>query len=517
MERNGFKLTAWLVLLFFMISSVRPVYAQGVSLPPPGEAVAFSKPFAPCLMTGVRFYPQDLFRFDFIVDPGDTGLSGPSLKDESTKLVKYFLATLTTPANDLWVNLSPFEGERIIPEFFGLTEMGRDLLAQDYLLKQLSSSLLGPDTALGKVFWSRVYARARELYGPDGGDVPVDTFNKVWIMPDTADIVVKNGTAVIVKSHMKLMLEADYLAMKAGEGVNAAAAGNNAISTGIMREVILPELEKEVNEGKNFTLVRQVYSALILATWLKRKIIRDGAGLRTYVDGNKVAGVDHGETGIAGQIWRKYVAAFKKGTVDLIREERDQFTGEMIPRKYFSGGVVLSSVNPAEVAGDVPAKSGEFVCPVVIVPVTKDVAADRAPEAMLRAKEKLLAQHRKAEGIFRAYKQGRAVVHEDGIKEAGKKELKDFLELSTNHFELSRNGSQSQVLEGVFGTSRVLIKEVNSDEGWARYKRWENVLGAEELEDGEVLPLVAEYVTLENVTVHVSGEAAPRALKRVVV
>ncbi|MEI6438030.1 MAG: hypothetical protein WCO69_04695 [Candidatus Omnitrophota bacterium] len=355
MRRVGVTLTAWPLLFFFIIFNVGPVCAQAVVLPPPGEAVGLSQPFAPCLMTGVRFYPQDPFRFDFIVDPGDTGLSGPSLKDESTKLVKYFLATLTTPATDLWVNLSPYEKGRVIPEFFGLTEMGRDLLAQDYTLKQLSSSLLAPDTALGKAFWSKVYAKAQELYGST--DVPVDTFNKVWIMPDAADIVVKNGTAVIVRSRMKLMLDVDYVALKEAQAAGTSAAGKDTLSTDVMREVILPALEKEVNEGKNFAAVRQVYSALILATWLKRKIIKDGAGLSTYVDGNKVAGVDHGEKAAAQHIWEQYVASFKKGTVNLVREEQDEFSGELIPRKYFSGGALFSSVNPSEVTGEVPSRS----------------------------------------------------------------------------------------------------------------------------------------------------------------
>ena len=58
------------------------------------------------------------------------------------RLVKYFLAALTIPEKDLWVNLSPYEKDRVITDEFGSTEMGRDLLAQDYMLKQLTSSLI---------------------------------------------------------------------------------------------------------------------------------------------------------------------------------------------------------------------------------------------------------------------------------------------------------------------------------------------------------------------------------------
>jgi len=34
-------------------------------------------------------------------------LLNDELKDESRKLIKYFLASLTIPEKDLWVNLSP--------------------------------------------------------------------------------------------------------------------------------------------------------------------------------------------------------------------------------------------------------------------------------------------------------------------------------------------------------------------------------------------------------------------------
>ena len=64
------------------------------------------------------------------------------LKEEADKLIKYFLASLTVPEDELWVNLSPYEEGRIISKKFGQTEMGRDLLAQDYILKQLTASMM---------------------------------------------------------------------------------------------------------------------------------------------------------------------------------------------------------------------------------------------------------------------------------------------------------------------------------------------------------------------------------------
>ena len=99
-------------------------------------------------------------------------------------LLKYFLASLTTPEKEFWVNLSPYEKDRIIPKGLGQTELGRDMLAQDYLLKQLTASLMYPEKELGKEFWNHVYSKAQEVYQTT--EIPVSTFNKVWIVPDKA-------------------------------------------------------------------------------------------------------------------------------------------------------------------------------------------------------------------------------------------------------------------------------------------------------------------------------------------
>src|SRR3989344_4962158 len=154
-------------------------------LPAPGSMVHLSPAFNPPILKGLKVHPDNPFRFDFILDTGDVGAYGHTpLREESTKLIKYFLASLTIPEQDLWVNLSPYEKDRIVPESFGQTEMGRDLLAQDYLLKQITASLIYPEDEFGKKFWNRVYKEASKRYGTT--NIPVNTFNKVWIVPEKA-------------------------------------------------------------------------------------------------------------------------------------------------------------------------------------------------------------------------------------------------------------------------------------------------------------------------------------------
>src|ERR1019366_565970 len=123
--------------------------------------------------------------------------------------------------------------------------------------------------------------------------VPVNTFNKVWIVPDTAYVYESGNTAYILKSHLKVMLEEDYLSL--GKHVRGPMNRTptdriNALGSQVIREIILPELEKEVNEGKNFANLRQMYSGMVLATWYKKALKESILG-KVYANKAKVQGV----------------------------------------------------------------------------------------------------------------------------------------------------------------------------------------------------------------------------------
>lgn len=350
------RLICVMTLVAFMVTSAAPVYAQSaIQLPAPGTMLGFSAKGDLALMSGIQIDLKNPFQCNFLIQRSQKVMNDAAKRIEYEKLIKYFLASLTIPNEDMWVNLSPYESDRIIPDHFGLTEMGRDLLAQDYLLKQLTASALYPDSELGKKYWAEVYQQAAAEFGTT--DVPLDTFNKVWILPDKAVIYQKDNTAVIVESHLKVMLEADYLAMNRSSEAGPASRNvvrlnaSEEIAQRVMREIVLPLLEKEVNEGENFASLRQVYSAMITATWFK-KTLRESILGRVYADRNKVNGIDLNETGANTAIYEQYLESYQKGAFNLIREERDLLSEEMIPRKYFSGGMNAPTLDIAEIITD---------------------------------------------------------------------------------------------------------------------------------------------------------------------
>ncbi len=305
----------------------------GLVMPLPGSMIALSPSFTPSILQGMTINVRDPFQLDFLVRRSDAELNSEEKQREYTKLVKYFLASLTVPDQDQWVNLSPYEHQRIIAGDFSRTEMGRDLLAQDYLLKQISSSLMYPQSHLGKLFWDKVYERAAREFG--NTPIPVNTFNKVWIVPDQADIYESGSTVLILKSHLKVMLEEDYLSLHKHMQTDNAA---QSAASKIIKAVILPALEKEVNEGRNFALLRQVYSGMILAAWYKKALKESILG-KIYADKAKISSLNADRLTLnAQQIYQQYLKAFKKGVYNIIKEDEDRMTHEIIPRKYFAGG-----------------------------------------------------------------------------------------------------------------------------------------------------------------------------------
>ncbi len=337
------KVTLKLVLCAFLSTSIPPVQAQELLLPAPGSLVHLSPQFSPPILTGIKVHTDNPFKFDFILDKGEVNSEDQALKAESTKLIKYFLASLTTPDKDLWVNLSPYEKDRIVPESFGQTEMGRDLLAQDYVLKQLTASLIYPEDEIGKTFWKRIYEETAQQLGTT--NIPVNTFNKVWIVPEKA-VVYENAsaaTAYVVESTLKVMLESDYLAAAKNMDQSEASTPPNELGNKIVREIVIPQLTKEVNEGKNFAQLRQVYNSLILATWYKKKI-KDSILTQVYSDQNKVAGVRINDPQDKQKIYEQYLQAFKTGAYNYIKEETDPISKHTIPRKYFSGGATFTTL-----------------------------------------------------------------------------------------------------------------------------------------------------------------------------
>lgn len=338
---KNFKKAITILMLVSFVSSliVSPAGAASAGgLVTPSLITSSVAGFQPPVLLGLKVHPENPLLFDFIVDQGQAKLSQDDLKAETEKLVKYFLAALTIPDKEVWVNLSPTEKDRIIPDVLGQTVMGKTMLEQDYLLKQLASSLTNPETDLGQQYWQKA------------GTAP--TLSKVWIVPEKAEVLESSGIVLVGEKRLKVKME---------EEAQGAA---------VFQTMILPAINKKVNESKDFADVRQIYNSVILATWYKQALKESLLG-KVYADKGKVAGVETDDKEMKQRIYEQYLEAFKKGAYNLIKEETDSATGEMIPRKYFSGGLTIvpeisvRNVSSSVVQGQIRQASSALIVTVV--------------------------------------------------------------------------------------------------------------------------------------------------------
>jgi len=322
------------------------------------------------MINGLIVHPENPLQFNFLFSQPETIENESALREDALKQIRYFLASLAIPENDLWVNLSPYEPDRIISNNLSQTEMGRDMLAQDYVLKQLTASLMSPESEQGKIFWDKIHHAAYEKFGVT--EIPAEAFNKVWIVPNKSVVFENGGRVYVLESSLRVMLDQDYIAEKAQENrafsTDTIAQGGDSLQTDLIRQVIAPEIERQINEGEQFATVRQIYHAVLLAAWFKKKLQKSLLG-QLYVDQNKTSGIDLAGEADKQKIYNEYLQAFQSGAFDLIKEEYDPATQAMMPHKYFAGGLNLRNASPM-VAKDAGVMKAMLVIPGLNVNVT---------------------------------------------------------------------------------------------------------------------------------------------------
>lgn len=294
------------------------------------------------VLAGLTVDPRNPFSLEFLIDRGNEHFSASERQQEYLRLIKYFLAALAVPDADQWVNLSPDEPGRITAPNFGHTLMGRDLLAQDMVLKQSAAVLTDPDTVTGQTFWQE--ASSAEM------------LSKIWILPERAVLYEKDNTVYLLEQRLKAMSAA------------ASPAGS----------VLVPVITEEVNRSEHFSGLRQIYSGMVLAAWYKRAL-RGALLSAAYADRSLVKGIDlNPDENI--KIYEQYLSSLRNGVYNMIREQPDE-GNQPLARRYFAGGITGLGRDYAQVvvqAGHMPA--GAVMARLDLVKVALDPEQRSAPD-----------------------------------------------------------------------------------------------------------------------------------------
>lgn len=209
---------------------------------------------------------------------------GEMTDEEKRLMVESFLAALVIPEKDLWVNLRIKEPQRIAPFRLGITELGRVMLEQDYLLKKSVATVVYPMSDSGRKFWNRM-----SLY------VTGAKFNlRTWIFPKRA-VIADNGMSMFIKT-AELDVRQEKLSSNIAGFEDAA------------EQIILPEVKKYVLLSQEFAPTRQIYRAVICAIWFKNKFL--STIYRYCINTNKTGSFEIPDKEMKYAVFQKYADSY---------------------------------------------------------------------------------------------------------------------------------------------------------------------------------------------------------------
>jgi len=280
------------------------------------------------------------------------------LKKAAQKNLEYFFIGLNLPNEKFWVNLNPDEPNRVIEPVLGQTDLGRIMLNADLRLKEDACELLNPETsATGREFWNRLEEKANSLGIAD--KIPVVT--RLWIVSGEVKVSESNGSLRIIKSRLRVSLEPAYLTQKQAVKDKSQKSLDD-FASGLMSELILPILDKRVNEAYAYADLREVYHALILARWYKEKF---GSYYGSLLQASDIEVLKDAQLDFSyspQEIYRDYLKSFKS--------EGYSYSSAFITTQYVSGGIdfkdiaVTKTEDPA--AGEAGKNDTFFTCDLFI-------------------------------------------------------------------------------------------------------------------------------------------------------
>ncbi|MFF9841249.1 LAETG motif-containing sortase-dependent surface protein [Streptomyces sp. NPDC013740] len=234
-------------------------------------------------------------------EPGWGGQEKAQLISDS-----FFTWMALTPEK-FWVNLNPDEPDRVMDKQFGRTDAGRVLLQADLEMKHDYARLMDPREGLGK----QLQDAMREA------GLPCGTVTRNWIVPKTAVVRVDENGIYILDAPLKVNSEASEVHTPDPNGNDCTLTpAQRKVSEGLVNRIIIPEVERRVNNAPNYADLRRVYTARVAAEYVRQQDQAAATDFRPVINSNDVRkwplrGANRSWT--PKQTFDDYVKSFTKG------------------------------------------------------------------------------------------------------------------------------------------------------------------------------------------------------------
>jgi RHS repeat-associated protein len=338
--------------------------------------------------------------FNYVIKAQKTGdLTQNILLLNGTELsFASFLTGLALPESKFWVNLNPWEPDRIIEEDLGTTDVGRIMLEADLAMKRSFSSYENPGNGeMGVQFWDLLEQKKVELMNGimqkhpseirDVDDVQFSPVTRHWIVPDRVEAYENDYEIKIISATLNINSEPvseqstytlrDSLTVSdsAKQDLQAVAKEYGRYVKELQEQMILPLVVQDVNQGQNYSELRQIYISLALAQWYKSKgnsqpIFSD------FVDSGNLQDLKSKTQWNAIDVYNEYKKSFEEGDYRYWKNSTYQQGDATVIESilYIGGGVDFSNIETTNL-GSVPADLKELVSEAEYFSYAKDNAA----------------------------------------------------------------------------------------------------------------------------------------------
>jgi hypothetical protein len=248
-----------------------------------------------------------------------------------------FFVWLSLPPSTFWVNLHPYEPDRIVDPKLGSTDVGRILLEADLQMKRTVGKLIHPDTPLGRAYWT--------LF--DGSGSHNCASLRQWIVPAPATIREEDGALYILDAPLSVRMESEHVPQPAQGTVTSSACARPDRATvrrveGVFRRLVLPRVEQAVNHAPEYAELRRVYLSRVAAEWYRQRSHQTKTTLAALIDSGNVSPWPAQTQWSPRKVFDQYVESFTKGEFNLRR--RTTRGNLAYTYLYVYGGVDLGTV-----------------------------------------------------------------------------------------------------------------------------------------------------------------------------
>ena len=337
--------------------------------------VNFSHVDLTAISTNLTVTPSGQYGFFNYVLRGEkekTGTAKIDVRNSSALAYNTFFVGLFMPNNLFWVNLNPWEPNRLLGDGLEKTDAGRVMLEADLQMKKDFAKYENPcESDVGSQFWKKLDEKSDQLtqtikkkYPNDFNEKDIITFSTVsrnWIIPDKINAQGAGDTIYIESAPLTVESEPVYdhsqyevkdrLAIMFSQPVKddlaTAAKDYGKYSMELEDEMIRPLVVHDINTANEYSDLRTVYYSLVLAQWYKNKFQSSRGLFSDDFDSGKIELYGSDMSWKPESTWQAYKKSFEEHDYECVKTEEFTQGNTIITSKkiYQGGGVKFDNIS----------------------------------------------------------------------------------------------------------------------------------------------------------------------------